>query len=180
VAKFRQSGNTLSGSATGQTLQVRGLAQLQRDLGKVAKTARTEVRTGLKDVGSIVSRESKMVAAQKGLRGKTGKLIARIVPTVRAQGVFVEAKATNKGYRYPGVYEFGGRAAQANRRGPGMTAIKNRSSQGAALMKTGSALGAFGEYGPRAFLWPALMNKQNEVERAMEYWLDTFLSGNDL
>ena len=180
MAKFRQSGNTLSGSATGQTLQVRGLAQLQRDLGKVAKTARTEVRTGLKDVGSIVSRESKMVAAQKGLRGKTGKLIARIVPTVRAQGVFVEAKATNKGYRYPGVYEFGGRAAQANRRGPGMTAIKNRSSQGAALMKTGSALGAFGEYGPRAFLWPALMNKQNEVERAMEYWLDTFLSGNDL
>jgi hypothetical protein len=179
VAKFRQSGNTLAGSATGQTLQVKGLAQLQRDLGKVAKTARTEVRTGLKDVGSIVSRESKMVAAQKGLRGKTGKLIARIVPTVRAQGVFVEAKAMNKGYRYPGVYEFGGRDVQLLP-GGGMTAIKNRSSQGAALMKTGSALGAFGEYGPRAFLWPALMNKQNEVERAMEYWLDTFLSGNDL
>ncbi len=179
MAKFRQSGNTLAGSATGQTLQVKGLAQLQRDLGKVAKTARTEVRTGLKDVGSIVSRESKMVAAQKGLRGKTGKLIARIVPTVRAQGVFVEAKAMNKGYRYPGVYEFGGRDVQLLP-GGGMTAIKNRSSQGAALMKTGSALGAFGEYGPRAFLWPALMNKQNEVERAMEYWLDTFLSGNDL
>jgi hypothetical protein len=180
VAKFRQSGNTLAGSATGQTLQVEGLAQLQRDLGKVEKTARTEVRTALKEVGSIVARESKMVAAQKGLRGKTGKLIAKIVPTVRQQGVFVEAKAMNKGYRYPGVYEFGGRDVQINRKSGRTSAIKNRSSQGAALRKTGSALGAFGEYGPRAFLWPALMNKQDEVERAMEDWLEKLLTKNTL
>lgn len=180
MAKFRQSGNTLAGSATGQTLQVEGLAQLQRDLGKVEKTARTEVRTALKEVGSIVARESKMVAAQKGLRGKTGKLIAKIVPTVRQQGVFVEAKAMNKGYRYPGVYEFGGRDVQINRKSGRTSAIKNRSSQGAALRKTGSALGAFGEYGPRAFLWPALMNKQDEVERAMEDWLEKLLTKNTL
>jgi hypothetical protein len=180
VAKFRQSGNTLAGSATGQTLQVKGLAQLQRDLGKVEKTARTEVRTALKEVGSIVARESKMVAAQKGLRGKTGNLIAKIVPTVRQQGVFVEAKAMNKGYRYPGVYEFGGRDVQINRKSGRTSAIKNRSSQGARLRKTGSALGAFGEYGPRAFLWPALMNKQDDVERAMEDWLDKLLTKNTL
>ena len=180
MAKFRQSGNTLAGSATGQTLQVKGLAQLQRDLGKVEKTARTEVRTALKEVGSIVARESKMVAAQKGLRGKTGNLIAKIVPTVRQQGVFVEAKAMNKGYRYPGVYEFGGRDVQINRKSGRTSAIKNRSSQGARLRKTGSALGAFGEYGPRAFLWPALMNKQDDVERAMEDWLDKLLTKNTL
>jgi hypothetical protein len=180
VAKFRQYGETLRGSTTGQTLQVRGLAQLQRDLGKVNKTARSEVRTGLKDVGDIVAREAKIVAAQNGLRGKTGNLIRKIVPTVRAQGVFVEAKATNKGYRYPGVYEFAGRANQLSRTGGRSTAIRNRSAQGRAAMRYGSALGVFGEFGPRAFLWPALMNQQQEVERAMERWLDTFLSGNNL
>ena len=75
MAKFRQAGNTLASSATGQTLQVKGLAQLQRDLGKVEKSARTEIRTALKDVGDIVAREAKMQAAMNGLRGKTGNLI---------------------------------------------------------------------------------------------------------
>jgi hypothetical protein len=105
-------GSALRGATTGQTLQIRGLAALQRDLGKVNKTAKKEVRDGLKDVGDIVSREAKLIASAKGLN-KTGTLIRRIVPTVRQQGVFVEAKARKKskkypgGYRYPAVYEYG-------------------------------------------------------------------------
>jgi hypothetical protein len=180
VAKFRQAGNTLASSATGQTLQVKGLAQLQRDLGKVEKSARTEIRTALKDVGHIVAREAKMQAAMNGLRGKTGNLIKKIVPTVRQQGVFVEAKAMNAGYRYPGVYEFGGRDVQINRRTGRSSAIRNRSKQGASLRGFGRAQGASGEFGPRAFLYPALLNKQSDVEDAMSKWLDELLTKNTL
>jgi len=95
----------LAGATRGGTLRVEGLAQLQRDLGKVSKDARKEIRTGLKEVGQIVASEAKLIAAAKGLH-KSGDLIRRIVPTVRQQGVFVEAKAMHRGYRYPGIYEF--------------------------------------------------------------------------
>ena len=105
-------GSALRGATTGGTLRVEGLAALQRDLRKVNKTANKEVRDGLKDIGRVVSDEAKLIAAAKGLH-KTGQLIRRIVPTVRQQGVFVEAKARKKspkypgGYRYPAVYEYG-------------------------------------------------------------------------
>ena len=141
-------GSALRGATTGGTLRVEGLAALQRDLRKVNKTANKEVRDGLKDIGRVVSDEAQLIAAAKGLH-KTGQLIRRIVPTVRQQGVFVEAKARKKspkypgGYRYPAVYEYG------IRRG-------------------------------RPFLEPALDKTKNQVERAMEHWLDTVLSKNDL
>jgi hypothetical protein len=143
-----KAGRALRSASFGGTLQVEGLAQLQRDLNRVNKTAKGEVRDGLKGVGKIVSDQAQLIAAAKGLN-KTGQLIRRIVPTVRQQGVFVEAKAKRKspkypsGYPYPAVYEYG------IRRG-------------------------------RPFLEPALNKSQNEVERAMERWLDTFLSKNDL
>lgn len=127
----------------GQTLVVQGLAQLQRDLYKANREARTEVREGLKDVGRIVSTEAKQLAATR-LTPRTGDLVRKIVPTVRAQGVFVEAKAKHRGYAYPRKFEFGGRSSR------------------------------------RAFLVPALQNKQDEVYRSMERWVDSFLSENNL
>lgn len=141
-------GSALRGATTGGTLRVEGLAALQRDLRKVNKTANKEVRDGLKDVGRIVSDQAKLIAAAKGLH-KTGELIRKIAPSVRQQGVFVQAKAKRKspkypgGYPYPAVYEYG------TRRG-------------------------------RPFLEPALDRSKDEVERAMEHWLDWFLSKNDL
>lgn len=145
-------GSALRGATTGQTLQVRGLAELQRDLNKVNKTAKKEVREGLKDVGDIVAREAKQVASIKGLV-KTGDLIRRIVPTVRAQGVFVEAKAKGPskkysgGYRYPGRYE---------------------------------GISGYTQKYVRPFLWPAAQISGGKTERALENWLDTFLTKNDL
>ena len=132
----------MAGTA-GQTLVVKGLAQLQRDLYRVNREARTEVRTGLKQVGQIVATEAKLLGASR-LTPRTGDLVRKIVPTVRAQGVCVEAKARHRGYAYPGKFEFGARSVR------------------------------------RAFLLPALQNKQDEVYRAMEQWVDTFLSQNNL
>lgn len=161
------------------TLLVSGLAALQRDLGRVSKDARSEVREGLKGVAGITVSEAKRVAAAKGLHD-SGDLIRKIVPTVNQQGVFVVAKAKRRGYPYPAIYEFGGRAVSLKRKGPGMTKVTNRSRQGATLARYGSALGSAGEYGPRAFLWPAAMNKADETERALGRWLDSFLSQNNL
>jgi hypothetical protein len=144
-----KAGRALRSASFGGTLQVEGLAQLQRDLNKVNKTAKKEVRDGLKEVGDIVARNAQFIAAANGLRGRTGDLIKKIKPTVRQQGVFVEAKAKRKspkypgGYRYPGIYEFDPRRA-------------------------------------RPFLWPAAETSEAQVERAMDRWLDTFLSKNDL
>ena len=144
-----RGGRALRSATFGGTLQVEGLAQLQRDLNKVNKTAKGEVRDGLKDVGQIVADKAKFIAAANGLRGTTGNLISKIKPTVRQQGVFVEAKAKKKskkypgGYRYPAIYEFDPRRA-------------------------------------RPFLWPAAETSEAQVERAMDRWLDTFLSKNDL
>lgn len=141
-------GSALRGAAAGGTLQVRGLAELQRDMRKVSRSANSEIRDGLKDVGRIVSERAKIVALSKGLH-KTGDLARKITPTVRQQGVFVQAKAKRRspkypgGYPYPAVYEYG--------------------------MRRG-----------RPFLVPALESSTNEVERAMEHWLNTFLSKNDL
>ena len=138
----------LRSATSGGTLRVEGLAALQRDLNRVNKTAKGEVRDGLKDVWRIVSDQAQLIAMAKGLN-KTGQLVRRIVPTVRQQGVFVEAKAKKRspkypaGYPYPAVYEYG------TRRG-------------------------------RPFLEPALDSSKRSVERAMEHWLDTFLSKNDL
>lgn len=140
--------SALRSATTGGTLRVEGLAALQRDLNRVNKTAKGEVRDGLKEVGRIVSDQAQLIATAKGLN-KTGQLVRRIVPTVRQQGVFVEAKAKKRspkypaGYPYPAVYEYG------IRRG-------------------------------RPFLEPALDSSKRSVERAMEHWLDTFLSKNDL
>lgn len=92
---------------SGNTVVVSGLAQLQRDLYKVNTDARREVREGLREVGQIVADQAKVLAASR-MHPRTGDLVRKIVPTVRAQGVFVEAKAKHRGFSYPGKFEFGG------------------------------------------------------------------------
>lgn len=169
----------LTGSAGSFTLQVEGLAALQRDLNKVNKAAKREMREGLKEVGRIVQDDARLIAKAKGLHD-TGELRRKISPAITQNAVYVRAKAMRGGYNYPAVYEFGGRAAQLKRKGPGMTAIRNRSAIGARLAKFGPALGSFGEYGPRAFLMPAAERKSKEVEAAMERWLDGLLTKNSL
>lgn len=182
---------SLAGSASGQTLRVEGLTELLRDLGKADKDAKREVVNGLKDVGQIVANRAATIIQQKGLatpyrgHGSTpGQLLRKMQSrgalSVTQKGVAIKSTAKRAGFLYGGVYEFGGRAVQLKRKGPGMTAIKNRSKQGAKLMAFGPALGAFGEYGPRAFLWPAAEASRAETERAMEHWLDTFLSDHNL
>lgn len=170
----------LTGAGTSQTLQVEGLRQLRRDIKKAdASIDKDYIRPALKDIGQIVADEAKSNAQRLFTTLSTGKLASKISPSVTQNAVFVVAKATRAGYGYPGVYEFGGRDVQLTA-GGGMTRIRNRSRIGKALRNGGPAQGEFGEYGPNAFLYPALVSKQKDVEQAFEHFLDRFLAGNDL
>jgi len=174
----RRRGNALTTSAGGYTIQVAGLAALQRDLGKVSKSAKAEVRDGLKQVAKPAVDSAQMVARMKGLY-RTGQLVRKISPAITQQGVFIRAKATRRGFPYPAVYEYGGRDNQLTRKG--RSRVTNRSKTGARLRaQYGGAIGASGEFGPRAFLYPGVVKAGPEIERALEHWLDTFLSKNDL
>lgn len=176
----RRQGNRLTGTATGQTLQVEGLSALQRDLNKIASPGSEKsiqqqlLRPALKEVGDIVAMDARQIARKRFNTLSTGAMAKKIVGSVTRQGVFVESKAKRDGYRYPGVYEFGGRDVQLVA-GGGMTRIRNRSRIGRSLRNGGSAQGEFGEYGPNAVLYPALVNKIGEVEREFQRFTDRFL-----
>ena len=174
----RRRGNALTTTAGGWTIQVEGLAALQRDLGRVSKTARKEVREGLKEVARPVVKSVQLTVDQLGLV-ETGQLRRKITPAITQQGVFIRAKAQRRGFAYPAIYEYGGRDVQLTRRGK--SRVTNRSKTGARLRaQFGGAQGQFGEFGPRAFLFPGVMRAQPEIIRGLEHWLDTFLSKNDL
>lgn len=178
MARRRRPGNALTTTAGGWTIQIEGLAALQRDLNKVNKTAKKEVRNGLKDVAKPAVDSAKAMARAKGLFD-TGQLVRKISPAINQQGVFIRAKAQRAGFPYPAIYEYGGRDVQLTRRG--RSRVVNRSKIGARLRaQYGGAQGEFGEFGPRAFLYPGVMNAQGEIVRGLEHWLDTFLSKNDL
>lgn len=178
--------NRLTGSATGQTLRVEGLSALQRDLNKIAAPGSERsinqelLRPGLKEVADIVAADARSIAKRRFNTLSTGTMARKIVGAVTAQGVFVQSKATRKsrkypqGYRYPGVYEYGGRNVQLLP-GGGMTEIRRRSRIGANLRQGGRAQGEFGEYGPNAVLYPALVNKIGEAEREFIKFTDRFL-----
>jgi hypothetical protein len=169
----------LTGTATGQTLQVKGLAKVRRDLKKIdANIDKDAIKPGLKAVGEIVANEAKSIAAAKFNTLSTGQMARKIAPAVTLNAVYVRSKATRGGYAYPGVYEFGGRRVQLTG-GGGMTTITRRSRIGTSLANGGPAQGEFGEFGPNAVLYPALANKVGEVEKGMEQFLDRFLRRND-
>lgn len=173
----------LRSSASGQTLRVEGLTELLRDLNKANKDAKKEVVNGLKDVAKIVADEAANIIRAKGLVD-TGQLLRKMQSrgalSATQKGVFIKSTAKRGGFYYGAIYEFGGRSVSLKRKGPGMTKVTRRTRQGSKLTSFGPALGMFGEYGPRAFLWPAAQAKQAETERAMEHWLDTFLSSHNL
>ena len=129
--------------ASAGTVRVDGLRELIRDFKKVEKGLAREIRREIKSIAKIVSVEAQRIAFAKGL-WETGELIKMTKPAVRGAVGLVRASATNKGYAYPFVYEYGGRGA--------------------------------GKSGPRAWVNPALDNKQREVVEAFEDVLDKVTS----
>lgn len=156
------------------TLRVDGLKQLNKALAGIDKTARLEFRRELRAVGGIVKDEAKRLAVAHGLVD-SGRLVAGIKLSVTNTRVAIYETASRDGKRsrafpYPIIYEFGGR--ERGNRFDKTARIKNRTATGARLAAYGAAQGSHGQYGPRAFMYPALENKSAAVLKGMEDVLD--------
>lgn len=178
--------NRLTGSATSQTLRVEGLAALQRDLNKIATPAaqagiRANVlKPALQEIGEITAAEARSIARRRFVTKSTGQMAKKIVPSVVMNALYVQSRATRKskkypaGYRYPAVYEYGGRDVQMLP-GGGLSEIARRSTIGARLRNGSVAQGEFGEYGPNAVLYPAFVKTQGQIEIKFTVFLERFL-----
>lgn len=96
----------------GGTVQVSGLKELARDLGKVSPEIRKAIKAEIKDIAGIVANEAQRIATAKGLVD-TGKLVRGIKPAISGTTGLVRDSTTRKGYPYPSVYEYGHGAARA-------------------------------------------------------------------
>lgn len=90
------------------TVHVEGLAELQRALRRADSDLYPTVREGLKEAGDNVAQAAQQIAGAKGLR-LTGRLIGGIKSSVRTREAVIRATARQRGYNYPGRYEFGDR-----------------------------------------------------------------------
>lgn len=100
---------------TGATVSVRGLNQLVRDFNAVDRDLRRDLQRELQDVAEIVSNEAKRMVRTDDLV-ESGKLEKGIRPRVRGATAIVENRAKNRGYPYPGIYEYGVSGQQRRRR----------------------------------------------------------------
>lgn len=180
---------------TEPTLHVEGFKQLSKALAMSEAELRKDFRAELRAVGGVVKEEAKRLAAAHGLRD-SGDLIAGIKLSVTKSSVAIyetasrtshvgrraytqsaskqRIKRTRTGgyvnFPYPIIYEFGGRDVQ--KVGDNVSRIKYRTTMGARLAAYGAAQGSHGQYGPRAFMYPALENKSAAVLKGMEDVLD--------
>jgi phage gpG-like protein len=83
------------------TVRIEGLADLRRDLRKMAPAVLKEMRDVLKDSATLVAGDARPLAAHR-----TGKLAASYRPGTAGNSAFVRSRLP-----YAGVQEFGGRIA---------------------------------------------------------------------
>lgn len=87
-------------------VNVRGLKELDRALGKADKTLRKDLRGRLREAAGVVAVEARAIAESKGLR-QSGDLIRAIRPFVRSGSAGVRSGATHRGFAYPKRLEYG-------------------------------------------------------------------------
>lgn len=163
----------MAGSYSSGTVLVEGLDETLRAFRKVNKNLANDMQNRLRHIAKIVADEAKGVAEFNHLR-ESGRLIKGIKTQVKYREAYIieTAKNPRNDYPYPMIYEYGGRARSAKRKTFGAgAAVTNRSAIGARLANSGSTYGEFGEYGPRAFLYPALKLKQHEIVHEIDQML---------
>jgi len=95
-------------------VQVEGIAEFSAALGRIDRRLQQELAAEMRQIASTVASRAREIAEQKGLR-RSGLLIRSIKPGSRRGGAVVRETAVRtvgKGapYKYPAIYEFGGRA----------------------------------------------------------------------
>jgi hypothetical protein len=96
----------LAGTAS-VAVRTHGLDQLVRDFGKLERELKKELQDELRQIADKVAERAKAHAVREGLV-RSGKLVRSIKPGIRSRSIaVVRASATNKGFRYPALYEYG-------------------------------------------------------------------------
>lgn len=191
--------------AVNEHLVVEGLRDLQRALKAAEGTLDKDFKREIKTVGGIVQKEAKALAQANGLM-RTGALIRGIKLSVTQTGAAIYETASRESkqvtrkrvrsmkgvrggsryvatgsktvnYPYPIIYEFGGRSA--GHRFDKTAKVNNRSAIGKRLAASGAAQGSRGQYGPRAFMYPALERRAADVVQGFEGVLDNLANGFD-
>lgn len=92
------------------SISIHGLKDLDRALGKMDKSLRTDLRQRLKGVADIVAQEARSIARP---HRHSGDLISGIKPISIAGGAAVRSGAMHGGYPYPARLEYEGRKGRA-------------------------------------------------------------------
>lgn len=152
-----------------QTVKVEGLAQLIKAFSAMDKRLGLEIKKELRLIGGFVLQDAKANALAEGFgppgasgRG-TGDLLRNLKLRQRRGDVAIAETAVHGGFNYPRIYEFGGSTLRHTRADTLKWIWKNRSATGARLVKRGPARGRYGQYGSRAFLYPALEKNRQRV-----------------
>lgn len=146
------------------------LKELQKHLKELDTGLDKELREKLKVAGQTVAEQAKEEALSRGLYSTRDAvhLAEKNVPHATMSQVVIRNKATRGGFRYPGIYEYGGAELRATH--GKLSRIRNRSEQGARLKQSGTSL--VPGLGPRAFLAPAVVKKLPEFEKQLELAID--------
>lgn len=165
---------------TGDAIRVEGLSRLIRDMKKLESELPKEIKAEMKLIADHVAEDAQDDVSRRGLVD-SGKMRKKIMGKARQNGAVIQSKAKSprKGYPYPAIFEFGGRARSMKRKsfGPGGE-VTNRSAIGARLAASGPALGAFGEFGPQAILLPAVQRNTEYTVEALTEMLDRLSTAN--
>jgi hypothetical protein len=89
-------------------VEVKGLKELDKALGRADKELRKELRGKLKNVADVVAQEARSIAAQK-TKKRTGALVRGIKPFSLSGKAGVRSSAVHGGFPYPKRLEFEGR-----------------------------------------------------------------------
>lgn len=186
------------------TVQVEGLKALNKALKEAGEGAEKDLRRELKIAGVLVRDEAKRIAQANGLND-TGALIRGIKVGYRRTSVtiyetasrdssvavkkrvrnrkgfrgsvWVQAGSDRRNYPYPIIYEFGGRSS--GHRFSTTAKVNNRSAIGKSLASySGPRAHSQSHLGPRAFMYPALERKADEVLQLVGGVVDKFVKGD--
>jgi hypothetical protein len=167
--------------ATTDTIRVEGLADLLKTFGRIDKQLSKEIKRELREIGGIVLKDAKANALAEGFgkpgasgRG-SGDLLRGLKLRQRRGDIAIVETAMRAGFNYPKIYEFGGSDVRHGRGGT-FTKITNRTATGARLAAGGKAKGAFGQFGSRAFMYPALEKNRAAVVEAFDDMLGRLAS----
>jgi len=162
-------------------IRLEGMTDLLKAFSAMDKALPKEMKRELREIGGIVLKAAKANALAEGFGGKgasgrgTGLLLKELKLRQRRGDIAVVEKAMRGGLNYPKLYEFGGSDVRHTRAGT-FTKITNRSASGARLAERGPARGNMGQFGSRAFLYPALESNRERVIEAFDDMLGRLAS----